>query len=241
MLGVVVHAEVTLAVSVSVRLGFSFSILLLTLGFLLPTDLVQTFSEQDHVRKHGIIVELVLDLLGDIEEVKGEYFVHFHVGPVRVLQGIVVPLLVFLLAAGAGRALEDLQVVEVLEHGIVVELDLVADGQVHVFLSEASRAVERRALAVLGLEVIVVLRVASLESLAKLKESAYILSRTTSASARRGRVVDGAVGALAVLLLHVRVESGIRKVGFVAVLALVVAALHVVLGSPLGFALAVFV
>ena len=43
------------------------------------------------------------------------------------------------------------------------------------------------------------------------------------------------------LLLHVRVKSGIRKIGFVAVFALMVPSLDVILGASLGFALVVWI
>lgn len=69
----------------------------------------------------------------------------------------------------------------------------------------------------------------------------YILSWSSTTSARGWRVADFSIRAFGMFLLHVRVKSGIREVGFIAIFALVVPPLHVILGPSLSFALVVWV
>jgi hypothetical protein len=98
VLGVVVHAEIALLVSDRrirlLLLSVSSRVLVVALRLLLPSQLIEALSEENHIRKHGIYVELLFDLLGNSIKVQSKDLVDTHIRSVLLGKVLIVSLLV---------------------------------------------------------------------------------------------------------------------------------------------------
>lgn len=126
MFGIVLFTKISSLFGVGLLLGFSITrVLVLRLRLLLPADFVEALSEQNNVRKHGLSVEVLVHLLGNIVEVKSEYLVYFHGGAVIVREVLIIALFVILGSVGLWVAFVFLEMEKVLEQRILVKLAFV--------------------------------------------------------------------------------------------------------------------